>query len=98
MDNIDARKYFKTGNRKSQQGCREGIVMRTESQEEDLKDLECQLQKKMCLNENECFFIEEILYTDPYEPEALLDENICINQDVTFNPQFYLNNENSIIG
>ena len=52
----------------------------------------------MCLNENECFFIEEIMYTDPYEPESLLDENICITQDVTFNPQYYLNNENSIIG
>lgn len=51
----------------------------------------------MCLNDNECFFIEEVLNTDPDEPEVLLDENICINQDVTFNPQFYLNNENSII-
>lgn len=52
----------------------------------------------MCLNENECFFIEEVLNTDPDEPEALIYENISITQDVTFNPQYYLNNENSIIG
>ncbi|CAD8078268.1 unnamed protein product [Paramecium sonneborni] len=98
MNNINTRKYFKVGQKKPQTGCHDQIVMKMECQDEDLRDLEFQLQKKMCLNENECFFIEEILYTDPSEPEVLLDENICINQDVTFNPQYYLNNENSIIG
>ncbi|CAK78126.1 unnamed protein product (macronuclear) [Paramecium tetraurelia] len=97
MNSINSRKYFKVGNRKPQSGCHKDIVMRMESQEEDLDDLESLLQKKMCLNENECYFIEEILNTDPDEPEALLDENIYITQDVTFNPQYYLNNVNSII-
>ncbi|CAD8156118.1 unnamed protein product [Paramecium pentaurelia] len=97
MNSIKSRKYFKVGNRKPQSVCHEEIVIRKDFQEEDLKDLGNQLQKKMCLNDNECFFIEEVLNTDPDEPEVLLDENICINQDVTFNPQYYLNNENSII-
>lgn len=52
----------------------------------------------MCLNEDESHFIEEILYTDPCEPEMNDDEKILIHQEVTFNPQQYLNNENSIIG
>ncbi|CAD8164035.1 unnamed protein product [Paramecium octaurelia] len=97
MNTINTRKYFKVGNRKPQSGSHKEIIMRMESQEENLNDLESLLQKKMCLNENECFFIEEIFNTDPDEPEALLEEKIYITQDVTFNPQYYLNNENSII-
>ncbi|CAD8056182.1 unnamed protein product [Paramecium primaurelia] len=92
------RKYFRVGSRKVQQQCNYEIVTRTGSQEEDITDLGTQLQKKMCLNEDESHFIEEILYTDPCEPEMNFDEKILIHQEVTFNPQQYLNNENSIIG
>ncbi|CAK76549.1 unnamed protein product (macronuclear) [Paramecium tetraurelia] len=92
------RKYFKVGSRKAQLEGNHEIVTRTVSQEEDMTDLGTQLQKKMCLNEDESHFIEEILYTDPCEPEMNFDEKILIHQEVTFNPQQYLNNEHSIIG
>ncbi|CAD8091299.1 unnamed protein product [Paramecium sonneborni] len=92
------RKFFKIGNQKPKQQRSQEIVARTISQEEDMNDLGNQLQKKMHLNEDESYFTQEILYTDPCEPETNFDEKFLIHQEVTFNPQQYLNNEQSIMG
>ncbi|CAD8079578.1 unnamed protein product [Paramecium sonneborni] len=98
MDVNQNRKYFKVGNRKAQQQSLFEIVTRTTSQEEDLNDLGSQLLKKMCLNEDESYFTQEILYTDPCEPDTNFDDKFLLHQEVTFNPQQYLNNEQQIMG